>query len=71
MSHAGYFPSWNGTTTTILNGAPNGVSSTGFGIASVELDVIQCWVGEHTALPLVMRFLPLYLVYVHNLSQIF
>lgn len=71
MSHAGYFPSWNGTTTTILNGAPNGVSSTGFGIASVELDVIQCWVGEHTALPLVMRFLPLDLVYVHNLSQIF
>ena len=55
----------------MLNGAPNGVSSTGFGIASVELDVIQCWVGEHTALPLVMRFLPLYLVYVHNLSQIF
>lgn len=41
---AAYFPNWNVTATIFMNGAPNGVSSTGYGIATVELDVIQCWV---------------------------
>jgi hypothetical protein len=43
-SPSAYFPNWNVTATIFMNGAPNGVSSTGYGIAIVELDVIQCWV---------------------------
>jgi hypothetical protein len=40
----GVLPSFTLSTTFVLNGVDNGVSTAAFGVASVDLDPVLCWV---------------------------